>query len=102
MRQYVAAPERLIELVTANPKSKHIVVDEIQKLPELLEVVHLLIERKTGAQFILTGSSARKLRRQGVNLLGGRAVQKHAPLHGRGARLSIQARYSTATGRVTQ
>jgi predicted AAA+ superfamily ATPase len=43
----------------------------------LLEVVHLLIERKTGQQFVLTGSSARKLRRQGVNLLGGRAVQKH-------------------------
>jgi uncharacterized protein len=45
-------------------------------LPTLLEVVHLLIERKTGAQFILTGSSARKLRRQGVNLLGGRAIQR--------------------------
>lgn len=76
LRQYAAVPEYLIELVKANPKAKHIVVDEVQKLPELLEVVHLLIERKTGAQFILTGSSARKLRRQGVNLLGGRAVQK--------------------------
>ena len=54
-----------------------IVIDGIQKLPELLEVVHLLIERKTGRQFILTGSSARKLRRHGVNLLGGRAAEKH-------------------------
>jgi predicted AAA+ superfamily ATPase len=77
LRQYSAQPERLRELVEANPAKKQIVVDEIQKLPELLEVVHLLIERKTGQQFILTGSSARKLRRHGVNLLGGRAAQKH-------------------------
>jgi uncharacterized protein len=77
LRQFSAQPERLIELVVANPSKKQIVIDEIQKLPELLEVVHLLIERKTGQQFILTGSSARKLRRQGVNLLGGRAAQRH-------------------------
>lgn len=76
LRRYSATPEYLIELIAANAKAKHIVIDEIQKLPTLLEVVHLLIERKTGAQFILTGSSARKLRRQGVNLLGGRAAQK--------------------------
>lgn len=76
LRRYSAAPEYLMELIAANAKTKHIVVDEIQKLPTLLEVVHLLIERRTGAQFILTGSSARKLRRQGVNLLGGRASQK--------------------------
>ncbi len=61
----------------ANLRKKQVVIDEIQKLPELLEVVHLLIERKTGQQFILTGSSARKLRRQGVNLLGGRAIPHH-------------------------
>ncbi|HEX6566126.1 MAG TPA: ATP-binding protein [Chthoniobacterales bacterium] len=76
-RQLAARPERLIEVVEANRRSKQVVIDEIQKLPELLEVVHLLIERKAGQQFILTGSSARKLRRQGVNLLGGRAVQYH-------------------------
>jgi predicted AAA+ superfamily ATPase len=75
LRRYSATPEYLIELVEATPKAKQIVIDEIQKLPTLLEVVHLLIERKTGAQFILTGSSARKLRRHGVNLLGGRARQ---------------------------
>ncbi len=73
-RQLAARPERLGEIVEANLRIRQVVVDEIQKLPELLEVVHLLIERKTGQQFILTGSSARKLRRQGVNLLGGRAV----------------------------
>src|SRR5690606_30640252 len=62
-------------IAAGNPKVRQIVVDEVQKLPELLEVVHLLIERKAGQQFVLTGSSARKLRRAGVNLLGGRAVQ---------------------------
>jgi uncharacterized protein len=76
LRRYSATPEYLIELLDANAKAKHVVIDEIQKLPALLEVVHLLLERKTGAQFILTGSSARKLRRQGVNLLGGRATKK--------------------------
>jgi uncharacterized protein len=77
LRQLSARPERLTEMVAANARRKHVVIDEIQKLPELLEVVHLLIERKGGQQFILTGSSARKLRRQGVNLLGGRAAQRH-------------------------
>ncbi len=77
LRLFSARPERLIEVVEANPRSQQVIIDEIQKLPGLLEVVHLLIERKAGQQFVLTGSSARKLRRQGVNLLGGRAVQKH-------------------------
>ena len=77
VRRYAARPEYLQEVLAANATRRHIVIDEIQKLPELLEMVHLLIERKGGQQFILTGSSARKLRRQGVNLLGGRAVQKH-------------------------
>ena len=49
-----------------------VVLDEIQRLPELLNEVHMLIE-ETGLHFLLTGSSARKLRRKGVNLLGGRA-----------------------------
>lgn len=48
------------------------IIDEVQKLPSLLDEVHGLIERK-GASFILTGSSARKLRRGHANLLGGRA-----------------------------
>lgn len=76
LRRYLATPEYLIEVFQAHAQAKHVVIDEIQKAPELLEVVHLLIERKTGAQFVLTGSSARKLRRQGVNLLGGRAAQR--------------------------
>lgn len=77
LRQYSAQPERLREVVEANSKKKQIVIDEIQKLPDLLEVVHLLIERKSNQQYILTGSSARKLRRHGVNLLGGRAAEKN-------------------------
>jgi predicted AAA+ superfamily ATPase len=77
LRLLSARPERLTELVEGNRDKPQVIIDEVQKLPGLLEVVHLLIERKTGQQFILTGSSARKLRRQGVNLLGGRAAQKH-------------------------
>lgn len=71
-----ARPERLRELVAAAPGDKDVVIDEVQKLPDLLEVVHGIIEEKTGERFILTGSSARKLRRGGVNLLGGRAASK--------------------------
>ncbi len=73
-REFAARPERLRDMVEGNPGRPQVVVDEVQKLPELLEVVHLLVERKSGQQFILTGSSARKLRREGVNLLGGRAA----------------------------
>jgi predicted AAA+ superfamily ATPase len=49
-----------------------VIIDEIQRLPELLNEVHRLIEKRK-VHFLLTGSSARKLRRGGVNLLGGRA-----------------------------
>jgi predicted AAA+ superfamily ATPase len=52
--------------------SRLVVIDEIQRMPQLLNEVHLLIE-DLGLKFLLTGSSARKLRRGGVNLLGGRA-----------------------------
>lgn len=50
-----------------------IVLDEVQKIPELLDEVHRLIESRH-LRFVLTGSSARKLRRRGVNLLAGRAI----------------------------
>jgi predicted AAA+ superfamily ATPase len=61
-------------------KSSHqqpIIIDEIQKMPELLNEVHKIIELHKNARFILTGSSSRKLRRSGVNLLGGRASEIH-------------------------
>ena len=61
------------------PDQKIVVIDEVQKIPELLNVVHSWIEQKKGYQFILTGSSARKLKQQGVNLLGGRALLRHMP-----------------------
>ncbi len=76
VRSLSARPERLRELLAAKPDARQVVVGEVQKLPELLEVAHLLIEEKRDVQFIFTGSSARKLRRAGVNLLGGRAAQK--------------------------
>jgi predicted AAA+ superfamily ATPase len=76
LRSLSARPERLRELIGARPEVLQVVIDEVQKLPVLLEVAHLLIEDKQGVQFIFTGSSARKLRRGGVNLLGGRAAQK--------------------------
>lgn len=62
--------------LTADQLKNPIVIDEIQKIPALLDEVHWLIEN-TQAQFILCGSSARKLKRLGTNLLGGRAVRYH-------------------------
>jgi uncharacterized protein len=59
-----------------SPKDRIVVIDEIQRLPELLNEVHRLIESR-GLHFLLTGSSARKLRRGGINLLGGRARTKY-------------------------
>jgi predicted AAA+ superfamily ATPase len=79
LRELAARPERLRELIAGNPECQEVVIDEVQKLPELLEVVHGLIEEKEGRRFVLTGSSARKLRRAGVNLLGGRAA--HLSMH---------------------
>ncbi|AIT62425.1 ATP-binding protein [Coxiella burnetii] len=76
VRRYSAYPERLEETVLGS-QQKQIIIDEIQHVPELLNVVHRLIEQKRGWQFILTGSSARKLRRTGVNLLAGRAIVRH-------------------------
>jgi predicted AAA+ superfamily ATPase len=73
LRELAARPERLGDLVRGAVDCSAVVVDEVQKLPELLEVIHRLIEERCGRIFILTGSSARKLRRSGVNLLGGRA-----------------------------
>ena len=72
---YAKNPGRLREEILAHLRrydNPLCVIDEIQKIPSLLDEVHELIESK-GIQFILTGSSARKLRRGGANLLAGRA-----------------------------
>ena len=66
--RYSAAPQRLREEI--EDASQVVVIDEIQKLPNLLDEVHWLIERRK-VRFVLTGSSARKLKRTGVNMLGG-------------------------------
>jgi len=75
-RAYLAHPERLRETALANRDKKVIVVDEVQKVPELLDVVHNLMEEGKGRQFVLTGSSARKLKKAGTDLLAGRALMK--------------------------
>ncbi len=67
-------PKLLREKILANERNKVIVIDEIQKVPELLDEVHWLLEN-TNKKIILCGSSARKLKRQAHNLLGGRAIE---------------------------
>jgi predicted AAA+ superfamily ATPase len=76
LREYLARPERLAERIDGEPKKKTVVIDEIQKAPQLLSVIHHLIEQKKGLKFILTGSSARKIKRMNADLLGGRALKK--------------------------
>ena len=73
-REYLTRPERLREIIAGYPEKKTIVIDEIQRIPALLSLVHTLMEEKRGLQFILTGSSARKIKREGGDLLGGRAA----------------------------
>lgn len=73
-RRYAARPERLKELIGGNPDKKNVIIDEIQKVPQLLDVVHLLMEENPQIKFVLTGSSARKIKQKGVDLLAGRAV----------------------------
>lgn len=60
------------DLAALDSQPKWIVIDEIQKVPKLLDVVHNLIET-SGYKFVMTGSSARKLKRGAANLLAGRA-----------------------------
>ena len=66
----LANPSRLINIIGDH---EHVIIDEVQKIPDLLDIVHDLIERKK-IHFILTGSSARKLKKNNVNLLAGRAI----------------------------
>ncbi len=75
--QLALNPSELKAMVMALPPNiTHVVIDEIQKIPKLLDVVHALIE-STKKHFVLTGSSARKLRHGGANLLAGRAFVYH-------------------------
>ncbi|GMU51861.1 MAG: hypothetical protein AMXMBFR33_10070 [Candidatus Xenobia bacterium] len=69
-----ARPGRLREILAGHSGAETVVIDEVQKVPELLSLVHQILEEKTGTRFVLTGSSARKLKRSGVDLLAGRAA----------------------------
>lgn len=73
-RRYLQNPEALRQELAAQ-SAKQVVIDEIQKVPALLDEVHWLLEN-TPTQFAMSGSSARKVRRGAANLLGGRALRK--------------------------
>ena len=77
-REMLANPQILRSLVEGPGNVKDVVIDEIQRVPELLDVIHALMDEKRGYRFILTGSSARKLKRNAsADLLGGRAVLRY-------------------------
>jgi predicted AAA+ superfamily ATPase len=73
-RLYQGYPERIRETVHGQPDGCTVVVDEVQRVPEVLSAIHALIEEKRGWRFVLTGSSSRKLKKAGVDLMAGRAL----------------------------
>lgn len=79
--RYSLRPGSLHEVIAATPAAEWVVIDEIQKVPALLDVVHGCIEgplgKNRGVRFAMTGSSARRLKRGAVNLLAGRAFVYH-------------------------
>jgi len=78
-RRYLERPELLRQELLQLDRPRQVVIDEIQKVPALLDEVHWLLENR-GEHFALCGSSARKVKHGGANLLGGRAVRYE--LHG--------------------
>lgn len=81
MVRYESDPSSFRHEVLARPKEGWVVVDEVQRVPKLLDEVHFLMEEEGYKKFVLSGSSARKLKRGGANLLAGRAVlRKLSPL----------------------
>ncbi len=76
-RKYRVHPEYIFDFLRGQhpDQQKIIVIDEVQRVPSVLTVIHSIIENNTGWQFILTGSSARKLKKEGVDLLAGRALK---------------------------
>ena len=71
--RFSSNPDLLSEILSEQ-KPKRVLIDEIQKVPKILDIVHREMERNKQTQFILTGSSSRKLKRGGANLLAGRAI----------------------------
>ncbi len=74
--RYRLDPGGLKKELAGRPQLKRVIIDEVQKLPRILDVVHQILEERE-IQFILSGSSARKLKRGGANLLAGRAFFFH-------------------------
>jgi predicted AAA+ superfamily ATPase len=74
--RYHRHPERIREELMLYPNHSLVIIDEVQKVPQLLDEVHYLMT-SNDIRFILCGSSARKLRRSGANLLGGRTIRYH-------------------------
>ena len=76
-RELRAYPERLAAYIGNKAQGKTVIIDEIQRAPELLSVVHSLMDEGRDLKFVLTGSSARKLKRNAsADLLAGRAVKR--------------------------
>jgi predicted AAA+ superfamily ATPase len=73
LRRFTKRPAEFREIVLAAEHAT-IIIDEVQKIPEILNEIHWLIEN-TSKRFIMSGSSPRKILKQGVNLLGGRALR---------------------------
>ena len=73
-RRYLTDPQQFRETILAQTSKNLVIVDEIQKIPELLDEIHWLITNHN-IRFILSGSSPRKIIRSGANLLGGRALR---------------------------
>ncbi len=97
--RYLKHPGLLVSEVRALHPERWIVIDEIQKVPSLLDDVHALMENHGHRRFVLTGSSARKLRKGASNLLAGRAVMRRlAPLNAAETNFSLDERASLEFG----
>jgi predicted AAA+ superfamily ATPase len=93
--RYERQPSLFRAEILARSPDEWIVVDEVQRVPTLLDEVHYLMEEKGYRRFLLTGSSARKLRRGTANLLAGRAVVKNLyPL------TTFETNFSLPTGQL--
>lgn len=103
-QRLVADPTRLTEyfIGTKDSVKTLVVIDEVQKIPALTNEVHRLIETKK-YQFVLTGSSSRKLKQKNVNLLGGRALAKNFyPLTAEELGKDFDIQYSLQFGHLPQ
>jgi predicted AAA+ superfamily ATPase len=74
-RSLAARPERLREIIEGEPSRKTVVIDEVQRAPALLDVVHGFVESRQRLRFVSAGSTARKLRHGAANLLAGCLIE---------------------------